>query len=156
MHSEVPIGTENLRAFQIWFNLAAKDKMVEPKYQTLRSNEIPHASKNGVHVKVIAGTSMNITSSILTINPSCFFDFTLEPNASFHQPVPKSWTAFCYILDGAGVFGPNQVPAHQQQTVIFKKDQGTFIEFKNNGLNALRLFLIGAQPLNEPIARRGP
>jgi redox-sensitive bicupin YhaK (pirin superfamily) len=130
--------------------LAAKDKMIEPAYQELKDSQIPRGSQNGVHVKVIAGTSMNITSPVYTRTPTMYLDFTVEPNASFSQPIPKSWNAFIYILNGSGLFGSNQTSCKKRQTVLLKKDQGDFVEFRNNGSEQLRFVLIAGQPLNEP------
>jgi redox-sensitive bicupin YhaK (pirin superfamily) len=124
--------------------------MVDPAYQEVKDALIPRASQNGVHVKVIAGTSMNITSPVFTRTPTMYLDFTLEPNASFSQPVQKHWNALIYVLNGSGIFGSNQLKANQRQTVIFKKDQGDSIEFKNSGNEQLRVLLIAGQPLNEP------
>lgn len=37
--------------------------MVEPRYQELLKKDIPHVSKDGVHVAVIAGESMGASVS---------------------------------------------------------------------------------------------
>jgi hypothetical protein len=60
VHCEMPVGEEPTLGLQLWINLAAKDKMVEPKYQELRDKDIPRTKKDGVWVKVIAGEAMGI------------------------------------------------------------------------------------------------
>ena len=42
--------------------------MVEPAYQELLKSDIPHVSKDGVHVAVIAGQSYGASVSSFTIN----------------------------------------------------------------------------------------
>ena len=42
-------------------------QMVEPAYQELEAKDIPHVTKNGVHVTVIAGESLG--ASVSCMNP---------------------------------------------------------------------------------------
>ena len=65
IHSEMPTpefhregGVQ--QGFQIWVNLPAADKMMTPRYQTLRAAKIPVARQRTVasHVRVIAGESL--------------------------------------------------------------------------------------------------
>ena len=42
--------------------------MVEPRYQELLKKDIPHVSKDGVHVAVIAGESMGASVSYLSFS----------------------------------------------------------------------------------------
>ena len=88
VHSELPVGNEVCHGLQLWVNLPSKLKMCEPAYQDLRDSEIPRASTNGVHVKVIAGESMGVKSSVFTRTLSMFLDFKVDPGASFTQAVP--------------------------------------------------------------------
>src|SRR5689334_2007873 len=76
IHAEMP--TErfhreggNQEGFQIWVNLPAADKMMTPRYQTLRASDIPQAtSADGrVMVRVIAGESLGKAARIDTRVP---------------------------------------------------------------------------------------
>src|SRR5580700_7677677 len=57
VHSEMPEQQQGrMRGFQLWLNLPADRKMIEPAYQEFGPERIPLASPaRGVHVKVIAG-----------------------------------------------------------------------------------------------------
>lgn len=57
VHSEMPEQLEGrMRGFQLWLNLPARDKMVEPRYQEFAPQRIPQLRPApGVAVKVIAG-----------------------------------------------------------------------------------------------------
>jgi redox-sensitive bicupin YhaK (pirin superfamily) len=57
VHSEMPEQQEGrMRGFQLWVNLPASDKMVEPRYQEFAPDRIPVATPaEVVRVKVIAG-----------------------------------------------------------------------------------------------------
>ena len=67
----MPHGNGENVGLQLWINLKSTEKMVEPAYQELLAKDIPHAEKDGVHVTVIAGESMEITvSELFVINNS--------------------------------------------------------------------------------------
>lgn len=60
VHCEMPYGEVKSHGLQLWVNLAAKDKMIEPAYQELPDKDIPKSKKDGVWVKVIAGEAHGI------------------------------------------------------------------------------------------------
>ena len=60
VHCEMPAGDVLSHGLQLWVNLSSKDKLIEPTYQELRSQDIPVGEKNGVRVRVIAGESMGV------------------------------------------------------------------------------------------------
>src|SRR5690606_34694396 len=57
VHSEMPEQESGrMRGFQLWVNLPARDKMVEPRYQEFAPERIPQLQPSaGVTVKVVAG-----------------------------------------------------------------------------------------------------
>src|SRR5438552_3222437 len=58
MHEEMPqVRPEGIAGFQLWVNLPAKLKMVKPRYQEIRSGEIPQIKKKQEQkFGVISGT----------------------------------------------------------------------------------------------------
>ena len=156
VHSEMPVGEEACIGLQLWINLPREHKMMEPRYQELRDAEIPRATQNGVHVKVIAGESMGIKSPIYTITPTLYLDFKLDQSSQFSQPIPKDWNAFIFVLKGTGVFGEgnNAIESEAHHTLVL--DKGESILFKNDKDQQLHLVLIAGKPINEPIVQHGP
>jgi len=58
IHQEMPKGDEKgyMGGFQLWANLPASHKMMEPRYRGLTKDEIPEVSTGGgVTVRVISG-----------------------------------------------------------------------------------------------------
>lgn len=128
---------------------------IEPNYQELPSDDIPRAEKDGVEVRVIAGESMGIYSPVYTRTPTMYLDFTLQPGASFAQPIPESYNAFIYIIEGEGVFGSsNSKPMSAHQCLVLGPGDGLYVW--NVSSKQLRFVLIGGQPLNEPVVQYGP
>ncbi|KAL8238643.1 hypothetical protein R6Q59_015210 [Mikania micrantha] len=155
IHSEMPAGPGVQKGLQLWVNLSSKDKMVEPNYQELLSEDIKHVEKEGVKVKIIAGESMGVKSSVYTRTPTMYLDFTLSPGAQMHQPIPESWNSFAYVLEGEGVFGSmgsSPISAHH----VLVLSQGDGLSVWNNGSEPLRFVLIGGLPINEPVVQYGP
>lgn len=60
LHAEMPCSEEPAHGLQLWVNLRSSEKMVEPQYQELKSEEIPKPSKDGVTVAVISGEALGI------------------------------------------------------------------------------------------------
>lgn len=85
IHSEMPAGEGLQTGLQLWINLSSKDKMVEPQYQELLSDDIKRVEIDGVEVKIIAGESMGVESPVYTRTPTMFLDFTLQPKTQVNQ-----------------------------------------------------------------------
>jgi redox-sensitive bicupin YhaK (pirin superfamily) len=149
VHCEMPHGNEPGIGLQLWVNLSKQNKMIPPSYQELKDTQIPRASKNGVHVKIIAGESMGIKSPVYTRTPTMYLDFKLDKNAVYTQEIPTDWNALIFILSGKGEFG-NSTPieASAYHTLLLTK--GETVSFKNNEETQLHIVLIAGQPLNEP------
>ncbi|KAI4344993.1 hypothetical protein L6164_012163 [Bauhinia variegata] len=152
IHSEMAAGEGMQKGVQLWINLASKDKMIEPRYQELPSDNIPTGEQDGVEVRVIAGESMGLHSPVYTRTPTMFLDFTLKPGAVSHQNIPESWNAFAYVIEGEGVFGStSSSPYH-----VLVLGPGDGLSVRNRSSKLLRFLLIAGQPLNEPVAQYGP
>ena len=162
IHSEMPDESllrdgGTLHGFQIWVNLPQKDKMISPRYQDTHSSSIPVAKNDDgtVTVKVIAGESLGQSAVIDTRTPIMLLHINLAPGATIRQPVPSSFNAFAYIIEGQGLFGKELRAASADQLILFKKD-GVEVEIKASEDEPLSMLLLGGEPLNEPIARYGP
>ncbi|KAL3694899.1 hypothetical protein R1sor_008550 [Riccia sorocarpa] len=155
VHCEMPGGTEASVGLQLWVNLAAKDKMIEPNYQELSNKDVPKVEKDGVRVSVIAGESFGVKSPVYTRTPTMYLDFTMQPGTSLHQAVPEGWNAFVYILEGQLIIGSEDAsPIDSFHTVQLGPGDG--VSVWNKGTSAAQFVLIGGQPLNEPVVQHGP
>ncbi|XP_044498094.1 pirin-like protein [Mangifera indica] len=155
IHSEMAAGEGVQWGLQLWINLSAKDKMIEPRYQEIRSEDIKQVEKDGVEVRIIAGESMGVQSPVYTRTPTMYLDFTLKPRAQVHQSIPESWNAFAYVIEGEGVFGSiNSPPVSVHNVLVLSPGDG--VSVWNKSAKPLRFVLIAGQPLNEPVVQYGP
>ncbi|GMI70464.1 PIRIN2 [Hibiscus trionum] len=156
IHSEMPAGEGVHKGLQLWINLSSHEKMIQPRYQELLSEDIPSAEHDGVEVRVIAGESMGVQSPVYTRTPTMFLDFILRPRSQIHQHIPESWNAFAYIIEGEGVFGyQNKTPISANHVVVLGPGDGVSVWNKSSS-KPLRFVLIAGQPLNEPVVQYGP
>ncbi|XP_061091094.1 pirin isoform X2 [Conger conger] len=143
VHAEMPVSEEPLHGIQLWVNLRAAEKLVEPQYQELKSWEIPKPSRSGVTVAVISGEALGVKSKIYTRTPTIYLDFKLEQGAKHIQPVPLGWTTIIYTLSGSVHVGPD--------------DEEKIIEAHYTVTSEVCHFvLIAGEPINEPVVQHGP
>ncbi|KAL5164709.1 Pirin-like protein [Glycine soja] len=155
IHSKMPGAQGTQRGLQLWINLASKYKMIEPRYQEVLSKDIAEAEDDGIKVRVIAGEALGIKSPIYTRTPTMFLDFTLKPGGHLQQPIPKSWNAFVYVLEGEGIFGNmKSQPSNSHHILLLGAGDG--LEAWNQSSKLLRFILVGAEPLGEPLVQFGP
>lgn len=71
IHSEMPEQTDGLAwGYQLWLNLPAKFKMVEPKYQDLGADMLPVVEKEGVRVKIWLASIRKPKAPLKATHPS--------------------------------------------------------------------------------------
>jgi redox-sensitive bicupin YhaK (pirin superfamily) len=163
VHSEMP--HPDLRSnggvvhgFQVWLNLPAVSKMVPPRYQDLRAERIPSASTAGglVRVRVIAGEALGVRAATDTRLPLTFLHVTLQPGASFEQPIPPQHNAFAYVFSGEAAIGSPAVRVARGQAAILGEGDRISLALDDAASSGAELLLMAGQPLNEPVARYGP
>ena len=92
IHSELPEQEAGrMEGFQLWLNLAAKDKMRAPWYRDIQSESIPEfTTAGGVTVRVIAGASHGVAGAMQreTTEP-LYLDLHFPAGASFAQAMPS-------------------------------------------------------------------
>ena len=163
IHSEMP--TERFHreggvqeGFQIWVNLPAVDKMMTPRYQTLRADDIPHArSADGrVAVRVIAGESLGSAARIDTRVPIQMLHFTIQPGGALTQSVPAEQNGLIYVFKGVARVGSEKREVREGQAALLESGDSVVIAVDAEAGGAAELLLLSGKPLQEPVARYGP
>jgi len=161
VHSEMPARDllrtgGRLEGFQLWVNLPRRDKMTPPRYQELKSSEIPQAASatGDVRVRVIAGEALGTRGAIETRTPIFYLHLTLEPGATHVQAVPQAFNAFAFIIRGKAQF-PGLAEQGEGSVVVFAKD-GDEVSISNPSAEPAELLLIAGEPIGEPVERYGP
>jgi quercetin 2,3-dioxygenase len=155
MHEEMPGSEEGrMEGFQLWVNLPASHKMMPPRYQEIRAEDIPLVERpDGTRIRVIAGEVDDVRGPVTEVlaDPT-YLDVTVPLGVTARFSIPTGHTAFVYVFSGAGRIGGQDVDEAPHLLVL---GEGDLMEA--TGLyTALRFLLVMGHPLGEPIARYGP
>jgi redox-sensitive bicupin YhaK (pirin superfamily) len=159
MHEEMPqVRPEGIAGLQLWVNLPAKLKMTAPRYQDIRSADIPEAKDpGGATVRVIAGAVDGVRGPVTGIaaDPVCL-DISMPPASAWTRAVEGGHTAFAYLLEGAArLAAEGRGAAMIAGPALVIWGDGEQVAVETSGGPA-RFVLISGQPLGEPVARYGP
>ena len=155
IHSELPTKKMMdegglMHGFQIWVNLPAKDKMMNPRYQDITSDDSPTIEKDGVWARVIAGECLGIESSIDTVIPITYVHVKIAQGSSLDKTLDEELNGMIYVFKGEVSIEGKSVK--DGSLALLSAGSEVKIEAKEQSE-----FLILAGPeLNEPIARYGP
>ena len=154
IHQEMPKEAKRMLGCQLWINLPQKNKMTEPVYRDIRSEQIPTVTEKGVSVRVISGTYNGTNGPeqgdfVRTI----FLDVKLDPNIDWSFGVDPRKTVFCYMVEGSALVSESQQTIESGLGVLFGEGDTIDITATDKGL---RFFIFVGMPLGEPIAWRGP
>ena len=165
IHSEMPEQEEGRMAgFQLWVNLAAKDKMQPPAYRDVPPAGVPvFTLDNGVTVRVIAGSTHGVTGAVTrpTTEP-LVLDITLPPGSAIEVPVPAGHNALAYAYGGGTLQVGDAVsasPVSSEHMAILANDAGADgVRFAApaDATVASQVLVVAGRPLREPIAQYGP
>jgi len=175
IHQEMPKGdaTGRMHGFQLWANLPGNLKMTAPRYQEVKSAEIPEITDDdGTKVRLVCGSFWGKTGPVdgIAAEPT-YLDVTVPAGHRKTLPVETTRHAFAYVFSGDGKFcnasGPLSVPtesvgwlethppskADNRSLVLF--DRGDEVEVQA-GEDGIRFLLVSGKPLEEPVAWYGP
>lgn len=176
IHQEMPKGNSKgqMLGFQLWANLPANSKMMDPRYREVKRQEIPLIRTNdGATIRLICGEVNGTKGPVQDIvtEPE-YMDIELLAGKSLTLPVKEGHTLLAYVIDGEGYFDPARTPfAHEAAGVNYFDMQppcpcanGTLILYERQGTHvtitadkhSVRFLLIAGKPLNEKIAWYGP
>jgi len=159
VHSEMPEQEQGrMQGFQLWVNLASKDKMTPPRYRGIAADQIPEIQlEQGIRVKLIAGVLNDTEGAIRDIRTQpLYLDITLPAMAEHDFTLPAGHNAFVYVYSGQVQAGPGSETSLQagQLGVLANADGAEAIHLGSR--QGARLLLIAGQPLGEPIVQWGP
>ncbi len=156
IHSEMPEQDEGLmEGFQLWLNLPARDKMMDPWYRDIPTEEVPRfTNEDGVTVQVIAGETHGVKGAVQRAHTEpLYLDIEIPAGVTFQQPIPQGHNAFLYVYRGDAVVEGKGV-GKTRMAVLDNAAGADGVRIK--AVEATKLILLAGRPLNEPIAQHGP
>ncbi|QPA32612.1 pirin family protein [Thermaerobacillus caldiproteolyticus] len=157
IHKEDPAPGSTVHSLQLWINLPRSKKMTEPRYQNLKSKDMPVRKEEGAIVRVFSGSSKGVQAPTLNHVPVTMVEILLESGASVVQDLPGSYNGFLYILEGSGTFGVHQTEGRAGQVLFLDSaDEARESEITMTAREKLRVLLYAGEPINEPVVAYGP
>jgi redox-sensitive bicupin YhaK (pirin superfamily) len=175
IHQEMPQGDAQgrMHGFQLWANLPAASKMTPPRYQDVKSQDIPQVTDDdGTAVRVVCGTFWGVTGPVdgIAAEPQ-YLDVTVPPHRRRTLPVETTRHAFAYVFSGSATFGNASGPqpaltdplgdhdtavpllADNRSLVLFDRCDEVSVQAGEDGV---RFLLVSGKSLHQPVAWRGP
>jgi redox-sensitive bicupin YhaK (pirin superfamily) len=175
IHQEMPKGDGQgaMYGFQLWANLPSAHKMMEPRYQEIKSEEIPEVVQdNGTRMRVICGRVGGTQGPVRDIvtDPE-YLDVSVPPRSELVHPTKRGHTVLAYVIDGQGYFCQQDDPFAYEvegknyfdltrdrfignESLVLLGD-GEMITVSTGG-EPVRFLLISGKPIGEPVAWYGP
>jgi hypothetical protein len=161
LHIETPpeelvVSGGLFHGLQLWVNLPAKNKMIPPAYQNLEGEQVVLLSSedSGALVRLIAGDLGGHHGPGSTYTPITVAHVTVLPGSRVTLPWPAGFNALTYVLSGQGLAGSELAPIGAGNLVVL--GAGDAVTYTNAGGESLELFMLGGQPIHEPVAQYGP
>ena len=159
IHSEMPRQEDGLLwGFQLWVNLPAAQKMIEPRYQDIAPERVPETEWNGARIRVLAGDVNGVRGPVTGVaTEPTYLDVTVPVGRRAQLEIPDGRNAFCYTFEGEGEIGDATEGAAQTVRAgeLAVLGEGSHVTLGSRTV-PLRLLLLAAQPIGEPVARYGP
>jgi redox-sensitive bicupin YhaK (pirin superfamily) len=175
IHQEMPKGDPAgvMGGFQLWANLPADHKMMDPRYREVKAEQIPQVmSDGGARIRIIAGRVGDVEGPVRDIvTDPLYVDVTVPPRSQYTHLTKRGHTAFAYVIEGEGYFCKEKDPfTYEMQGVnYFDMHREPFV---GNGVLVLfadgdevmvstetepvRFLLVSGRPIGEPVAWYGP
>jgi quercetin 2,3-dioxygenase len=175
IHQEMPLGDAQgaMYGFQLWANLPASHKMMDPRYQEVKQSDIPElVLDNGIKIKLVCGSYKNTHGPVkdIIVDPE-YLDITVPAHSEFIHATKRGYTVFAYVVDGQGYLCKDRKPfsyeidgenyfdiklepyASNGSLVLFDDGDDILVQTEDH---AMRFLLISGKPIGEPIAWYGP
>ena len=155
-----PEAPNTLHLFQIWLNLPAANKMVDPYFSMFWNHDIPRHSEDGVEVTVIAGRLAE--TEALSPPPDSWasaadsdvaiWHVTMAPGATWTPPPtgPES-SRVLYFFEGDEIAVADQTIRAETGVVV-----DATAEVQITAAGGAEFLMLQGRPIGEPVAQYGP
>jgi quercetin 2,3-dioxygenase len=146
---------------QLWVNLPAKLKMINPRYQDIGSREVALlTNENGdAIIRVIAGALGEFAGPGSTHTAITLVHATLLPGGQLVLPWNPEFNALTYVLAGSGTVGTERVAIESGQMAVHIDGDVLVLsadEKQDSRTQAFEILILGGEAIREPVAHYGP
>ncbi|MFM0758322.1 pirin family protein [Paraburkholderia strydomiana] len=156
VHDERPADGKTLHLLQLWINLPRKDKLTIASLQELHASGLPVRREPGVEVRVLSGRSGEVASATGNYAPFIGLEMRLDAAAMVEQELPAGYNCFIVVIDGHVRIGAAGEDVGSGELAWLTRSEVPSQVTVTAGEAGCRALLFAGQPLNEPVASRGP
>ncbi|RRD96513.1 pirin family protein [Clostridiales bacterium COT073_COT-073] len=151
LHEEQLPPSDRLLGVQLWLNLPADKKMVNPEYHSIKNNQIQEIPFEGGKIRLLAGDYKEFKGFQGKYSPLNYYDIELEPNSKIEIETALDDSIMLFtLLSDVAVEGE-----HIAEKTAAKLTPGNSVVIESGAKKAKVLF-IGSKTLNESISWGGP
>jgi len=138
---------------QLWVNLPAARKMSRPRYQEIRSAQIPRVELgNGAYARVIAGELQGAKGPAKTFTSVNVFDVRLEAGRRGELDLPTNQNSAIVLLRGDILVNGEELKGEAKIARLSASGERVLLEANSESL----ILVLSGKPIMEPVASYGP
>ena len=137
---------------QLWINLPKKNKMTKPKYQEIKSKDIPRVKLGDeTELRVITGDYQGVKGPSLTFTPINIYDITSKKNKDISLKFSNNTNTVILIMSGELEIGKE---TFKEKNILIFEREGESIELVMS--KEFKGLILNSEPIDEPIVAHGP
>jgi len=138
--------------FQIWLNMPAKYKMVDPSTNVFHPDRMAKLSTKEYTANVVLGELFGAKSKIETLFPVFYYHIKMNGGCKLSIPTNPTHNAFIYVIKG-NIETEGRKEIQTNQVVLYQRGESDVNIFTAQGAEIL---MLGGRPHNEPVYAYGP
>lgn len=151
LHEEKLPASKRMLGVQLWLNLKASDKMVEPAYKSIKNDEIKEIPIENGKIRLLAGKykeHIGYTSKYLPLD---YYDIHLEKDSYFEIDTKEESSIMLFTLSGE-TYVDGELIKEKTAVKLSKGDKVLLRAAKSKS----QILFVSSVAIKEPIAWGGP
>lgn len=137
---EVRAAAHRANGLQVWLALPPHLAEIEPDFQHVSREQLPHRIEPGIVARVVAGTAWGLVSPVKVYSPTIYIDLLGEPGARLDLPAEAVELA-AYVQSGSVAVAGETIAAGE---FVLLDPASTTLEV----LEPSRVILLGGEPFD--------
>jgi redox-sensitive bicupin YhaK (pirin superfamily) len=142
----------NYHGFQIWLNMPAKYKYIDPSTDVYRENAMPYIINENFTGRVVLGELNGFRSEVELLSPAFYYHIQLNSDKKLSIPTDPTHNAFIYVVHGELELEGNKM-IKENQIALFERNASELDMYSECGAEFL---VLGGKPFDEPVYSYGP
>lgn len=137
-------GSFPMHGYQIWVALPTEKEEMDPTFQYVSSDQLPVFEKEGLTIKLVAGTGFGVTSPLLVYSPLFMADVHTKGENTLDIKNQLEGEIAIVVVKGSVITGEEEIKAGSM--LISNTENECFLKLASD----TQLLLFGGEPLPEP------